>query len=490
MKVAIVGAGFSGIGTAIALQRAGIDDVTLFERGDGPGGVWRENTYPGAACDVPSYLYSYSFEQRRDWTRPCPLQPEILRYLSEVVRDHGLRDRIRTHTEVAAARFDEPAARWELRTAGGERFTADALVIAAGQLSRPSWPALPGRDEFPGVSFHSAEWNHDYDLTGKRVAVIGTGASSIQFVPKIAEQAARVDVYQRTPPWLLPRKNPDYPGWMRRLIRHVPGAQTLRRGGLRMFMELGILGQTRFPPVRWLLSTWSATFMRGQVEDPALREQVWPDYPFGCKRILFSSDWLPALQRPNVELITEHVERIGEHGPVTAVGGEREVDCIVYGTGFKTDEFVLPLQVHGRGGRELQRAWTGGARAHLGIAVAGFPNMFLLYGPNTNLGFGSIIVMIEAQTRYVVDALRRARVGGGALEVRQEVQTAFDERLQERLRHSVWTGCRSWYRVDGEGRIVNNWPGFMAEYALATRSLKPEEFRWVQPSLTSGNPAT
>ncbi len=253
-------------------------------------------------------------------------------------------------------------------------------------------------------------------------------------------------------------------------------------------MELGILGQTRFPPVRWLLSAWSATFMRGQVADPALREKVWPDYPFGCKRILFSSDWLPALQRPNVELMTEHVERIGERGPVTADGVEREVDCVIYGTGFKTDEFVLPLQVHGRGGRDLQRAWEGGARAHLGIAVAGFPNMFLLYGPNTNLGFGSIIVMIEAQTRYVVDALRRARTGGGALEVRPEVQSAFDEQVQERLRNSVWTGCRSWYRVDGEGRIVNNWPGFMAEYAHATRALRPEEYHWVRPA-TSGRSA-
>ncbi|HEY6780021.1 MAG TPA: NAD(P)/FAD-dependent oxidoreductase [Thermoleophilaceae bacterium] len=482
MKVAIVGAGFSGIGTAIALRRAGIDDVTLFERGDGPGGVWRENTYPGAACDVPSYLYSYSFEQRRDWTQPCSGQAEILGYLRDTVRRHDLEPRIRTNTEIAHARFDEVGARWELEAASGERFEADALVVACGQLSRPSSPQLPGRDEFPGASFHSAEWNHDVDLNGKRVAVIGTGASAIQFVPRIAEQAARVDVYQRTPPWLLPRRNPTYPRWARALIRHVPGAQSLRRGGLRTFMELGILGQTLFPPARWLLRAWSATFMRGQVADPELRHRIWPEYPFGCKRILFSSDWLPALQRPNVELITERVERIGTEGPVTTDGVEREVDCIVYGTGFKADEFVLPLEIEGRGGRELQRAWDGGARAHLGIAVAGFPNMFLLYGPNTNLGFGSIVVMIEAQARYVVDALRRARAHGGALEVRPEVQAASDERVQARLRHSVWTGCRSWYRVDGDGRIVNNWPGFMAEYAHATRALKPDEYRWVEPA--------
>ncbi len=275
---------------------------------------------------------------------------------------HGLAGRIRAGTEIVRARFDEPKARWELETAAGECHDADALVIACGQLSKPRWPALPGRERFSGHSFHSAEWDHGYDLRGKRVAVIGTGASAIQFVPLVAEQAARVDVYQRSAPWLLPRRNPTYPGWARALIRHVPGAQTVRRTALRTFMELGILGQTRFPPLRWLLRTWSATFMRRQVEDPELRRKAWPDYPFGCKRILFSSYWLPALQRANVELITERVERIGARGPVTADGHEREVDCIVYGTGFQADEFVLPMRVDGRR-RARAAAGVAGRRA-------------------------------------------------------------------------------------------------------------------------------
>jgi cation diffusion facilitator CzcD-associated flavoprotein CzcO len=483
MKVAIVGAGFSGIAMAIELRRAGIEDFTLYERGDDLGGVWRENTYPGAACDVPSYLYSYSHTQRRDWTQPCSPQAEILEYLRDTAREHGIAERIRTGTEIAHARFDADAARWELETATGERLDADALVIACGQLSRPRWPDLPGREEFGGQSFHSAEWDHDYDLAGKRVAVIGTGASAVQFVPPVAEQVARLDVYQRTAPWMLPRRNPTYPAWARALIRHVPGLQALRRRGIYLFMEYCILGLTQFPPARWALAAWSSLFMRWQIRDPQLRRRLHPDYPFGCKRVLFSSDYLPALQRPNVELIGDRVERIGERGPVTADGVEREVDCIVYGTGFRTNDFVLPMRVEGAGGRELQQAWEGGARAHLGIAVAGFPNMFLLYGPNTNLGVGSIIEMIEAQVGYVVDALRTLRrTGAAALDLRPEVQDASDTRIQERLRRSVWTTCDSWYREHGDGRITSNWPGYMLEYARATRRVEPDEYRLLQPA--------
>jgi cation diffusion facilitator CzcD-associated flavoprotein CzcO len=484
MKVAIVGAGFSGIAMAIALRRAGIEDFTVYERGDGIGGVWRENTYPGAACDVPSYLYSYSYEQRRDWSQPCSPQQEILDYLHETARKHGVADRVRGSTEIAHARFDDVAARWQLETATGEQLDADALVIACGQLSKPAWPPLPGRDEFAGHSFHSAEWDHGYDLTGKRVAVIGTGASAIQFLPPIAEQAAHVDVYQRTAPWMLPRRNPCYPRWARALIRHVPGLQWLRRRSIFLFMEYCILGLTRFPPARWLLSAWSSAFMRLQVRDPELRRKIRPDYPFGCKRVLFSSAYLPTLQRPDVELIAERVERIGEHGPIAANGREREVDCIVYGTGFRTNDFVLPMRVEGLAGQELQQAWDGGARAHLGIAVAGFPSMFLLYGPNTNLGVGSIIEMVEAQVGYVVDALRTLRrSGAAALDVRPEVLEASDARIQERLRNTVWTSCDSWYREDGDGRVTTNWPGYMTEYTRATRQLDLSEYRLLQPSL-------
>jgi cation diffusion facilitator CzcD-associated flavoprotein CzcO len=481
MRVAIVGAGFSGIAMAIALRREGIEDFTLFERAEDLGGVWHHNTYPGAACDVPSYLYSYSYEQRRDWSQPCSPQAEILDYLHETARKHSLLDRVRTGAEVERADFDEATARWTLRTKAGESYEADALVLACGQLSRPRWPAIPGMDDFAGHSFHSAEWDHGYDLAGKRVAVIGTGASAVQFVPPVAERAAHVDVYQRSAPWMLPRDNSPYPSAFRRLVERVPWLQAVRRYGMWAFMETFVFGITRLRPLAWLFRTWSTLFMRSQLKDPEVRRMAWPDYPFGCKRILFSSDYLPALQRPDVELVTESIERLTPAGVVTADGRERPADCVVYGTGFRSGDFVMPMEVSGAGGRTLEEAWAGGAEAHLGISVAGFPNMFVLYGPNTNLGVGSIIVMIEAQVGYAIDAIRRSRRAGAALDVRPEVQAGSAARVQERLRDSVWAGCRNWYRDEGTGRVVNNWPGLMVEYVRATRALRPEEFREVRP---------
>ncbi|HST54527.1 MAG TPA: NAD(P)/FAD-dependent oxidoreductase [Solirubrobacteraceae bacterium] len=482
MRVAIVGAGFSGIAMGIALRREGIEDFSIFERAPDIGGVWLHNTYPGAACDVPSYLYSYSYAQRRDWTRPCSPQAEILDYLHDTAREHGVAEKVRTDTEIARADFDESANRWTLETLAGERITADALILACGQLSRPAWPDIPGRDEFAGPSFHSAEWEDEHDLRGRRVAVIGTGASAIQFVPPLAEQVAQLDVYQRSPPWMLPRRNPGYPGWARALIRRVPGLQALRRKGMLAFMESGIVGQTRIPALSLLLRAWSSAFMRRQVRNPELRRQIWPDYPIGCKRVLFSSAYLPALQRPNVELVSERIARITARGVLMADGREREVDCIVYGTGFKTHQFVAPMEVAGVGARTLEHAWADGAEAHLGLSVAGFPNMFLLYGPNTNLGFGSIIVMIEAQVGYVIDALRTLRrTGADALDLRPEVQAASAAAVQQRLRNSVWMGCQSWYRQESDGKVTNNWPGQMLEYVRATRRLRAEEYRLVYP---------
>jgi len=475
VKVAIVGAGFSGIAMGMALRRDGIDDFTIFERGGDLGGVWRANHYPGSACDVPSHVYSYSNEQRRDWTRLCSPQEEILHYLHEVADGHGVAPRIRTGTEIASAEFDAGARRWRLRTTAGEEHEAEALVVACGQLSRPSWPAIPGREEFAGHEFHSAEWDHDYDLTGRRVAVVGTGASAVQFVPPIAERVAQLDVYQRTPPWMLPRTNDPYPRWRRRLLEHVPGLQRLRRRYLLTVMESTILGFTKVPPLRWWVAAWSQAFIRMQVRDPVLRRKLWPDYPLGCKRVLFSSHYLPALQRPNVEVVTDAIDRITPGG-VVAGGRERPVDCIVWGTGFKANEFVVPMAVTGRDGRDLQQAWSGGAEAHLGITVAGFPGMYMLYGPNTNLGVGSIIEMIEAQVAYVSGALRAARTAGAPLDLRPEVQRWSGDLVQDRLRDSIWTACDSWYRQDGAGRVVNNWPGLMAEYRRATREFDPSEY--------------
>lgn len=484
MKIAIVGAGVSGIAMGVALRRAGFEDFEILERAEELGGVWQQNTYPGACCDVPSYLYSYSYAQRRSWSRPCSPQEEIQEYLREVAANGGILERIRTGVEVESATWQRESMRWRLETRAGERIEADALVLACGQLSRPSWPPIEGVTEFAGHSFHSADWDHEHELAGRRVAVIGTGASAIQFIPHVAERAAHVDVFQRSAPYMLPRRNPAYPSAVRRLIERMPGLQALRRIGMSAFMELCTLGLLRLPPLRWALRAWSTCFMRLQLRgEPELRRRAWPDYACGCKRILFSSSYLPALRRPDVELVTEPIERLSERGVVTAAG-EREVDTIIYGTGFRADEFVAPLAVRGRDGIELQQSWSDGAEAHLGITVAGFPNMFLLYGPNTNLGVGSIIVMVEAQAGYVAEALRAlGREGAAAISVRPEVQAASSAKLQERLDGSIWTQCQSWYRQDGRGRVVNNWPGLMAEYRRATRRVDLDEY-----SLEGGRP--
>lgn len=478
----IVGAGYSGLAMAVGLRQAGQDDFVILEQEGDVGGVWRDNTYPGAACDVPSYLYSLSTDQRKDWSRPCSPQPEIHAYLRDVARHHRLSERVRTGITVERASWDEDALAWSVQLRGGEALTCAALVLACGQLSAPAFPSIEGQDTFAGQSFHSARWDHSVPLQGRRVAVVGTGASAAQFVPPVAEAADHLDVYQRTANWILPRRNRPYAGWARRAIERVPGLQALRRLGMWTFMETGIAGQTRMPVIRLGLRAWSTWHMRRQVQDPALRAKLFPDYPIGCKRVLFSSAFLPALTRPDVDVVTESIARITPTGVVVREpdGTERErpADVLIYGTGFRTHDFVAPMEVAGTGGRTLAEAWAGGAEAHLGITVSGFPNLFLLYGPNTNLGFGSIIVMIEAQVRYVLSALRALRsTGTAALELRPEVQRVSTERVQERLRESVWSSCRSWYRQGPDGRIVNNWPGQMTEYQRDTRQIDLGEYR-------------
>jgi cation diffusion facilitator CzcD-associated flavoprotein CzcO len=475
-RVAIVGAGFSGVGIAIALRREGIDDFRIFERADELGGVWHHNTYPGIACDVPSYLYQYSFDQRRDWQQPCPPGEQIASYLRDVADRHGVRQHISFGTEIESATWTD--GRWTLRSRS-ESYEADVLVLACGQLHRPRWPTIEGMDSFAGRAFHSAEWDHDYDFVGKRVAVIGTGASAIQFVPELAKSVRQLDVYQRTPPWMLPRKNPMYGPLQRFWFERVPGAHALRRLYLYLWIEWSITGLTRFAPIRWHMQLWSWTFMRSQVKDKKLRRKITPKYPLGCKRVLFSSYWLQTLQQPNVELIDSNIERITADG-VVADGRERKVDAIVYGTGFKANDFVAPMQVTGRDGVDLNEAWRGGAEAHLGITVSGFPNMFMMYGPNTNLAIGTIIYMIEAQVDYIVDALRVLRSrGASALEVRADVQQRSNATVQQAFEDSIWTSCNSWYRGGGDGRITNNWPDYMAAYRRKTRAVDVDEYELI-----------
>ena len=521
MRVIVVGAGFGGIAAAIELRRHGIDDVTLLEAAPELGGTWHWNTYPGAACDVPSHFYSYSYAQRRDWSRLCSPQTEILDYLRGAADEHGVSGRIVTGTTVTACRWDDAQCRWTVHTrssvdgatgdgsAGDEArdvrtWTADALVLATGQLNQPALPRLPGLEDFAGHSFHSARWDHDYDLTGKRVAVIGTGASAVQFVPRIAERAAALTVFQRSGNWFLPRDNRAYPAALKAVFRRVPGVQAARRAFLFQYMEALTVAIRHPDTVGRLLALRSARFMRRQLRDPEVRTKVWPDYTFGCKRVLFSSEFLPALQRDNVELVTEPITRMTSEGPEiggAAAGGDSTsgdgapgrvfpVDCVIYGTGFRTNDFMFPMEITGTGGRSLRADWAGGAHAHLGMTVPGYPSMFVLYGPNTNTSGGSIIFYLEAQARYLRQVLAGARrAGADAVDVRPEVEAAGDRAVQDRFAGTAWTRCDSWYR-DGAGRIIANWPGYMREYAARTRTADPADFRLIhRPTVAAERPA-
>jgi cation diffusion facilitator CzcD-associated flavoprotein CzcO len=479
LDVAIVGAGFGGIAAAIELRRHGISDITILDRAPDLGGTWFYNSYPGCACDVPSHLYSFSYHQRRDWSRLCSPQEEIHDYLRDVARTNDVERLIRPNRTVTSCTWDERTSRWHLATAEGERYEADAIVLATGQLHQPSVPPIEGIDTFAGHSFHSSRWDHDYDLRGKRVAVVGTGASAVQFVPEVAKQVAQLTVFQRTGNWFLPRKNRRYPPAIKAAIRWIPGVQELRRKYMFQYCE-SLTAAIRHPrTVGRLLKLRSATFMRTQLRDPELRRKVWPRYTFGCKRVLFSSDFLPALARANVELVTDAIASVTPEGIRTTDGRLQAVDCIIWGTGFRTTAFMLPMEVRGAGGSVLSESWSGGAHAHLGMSIPGFPNMFLMYGPNTNTSGGSIIFYHEAQAAYVRQALEQLRRRpAAAIEVRPEVEAASDRALQARFAGTAWTQCNSWYR-DDRGRIIANWPGYMREYFQQTQLLDPGDYRFL-----------
>ncbi len=478
LEVVIVGAGFGGIAAAIELRRHGLSDITILEKAPDLGGTWFYNTYPGAACDVPSHLYSFSFAQRRDWSRLCSIQAEIHAYLGDVARAQHVDQLIHTNTTATSCSWDEASCRWTIETAGGASYESDALILATGQLHQPNVPSIDGAETFAGHSFHSARWDHHYPLADKRVAVIGTGASAVQFVPEIAPHVRELTVFQRTGNWFLPRKNRSYPAPVKAAIELVPGLQTFRRG---FFFEYGesLTFAIRHPGTAGrLLAARSAAFMRSQLKDPGVRRKVWPDYTFGCKRVLFSSYFLPALQRPNVKLVTDAITSITPEGVRNASGEHYEVDCVIWATGFKTNDFMFPMEITGAEGRSLRECWSDGAHAHLGMTVPGFPSMFVMYGPNTNTSGGSIIFYLEKQAAYIRQALQQLRYRrAGAIDVRPEVEAASDRALQARFAGTAWTQCDSWYR-DERGRIVANWPGYMREYLEQTRQLDASEFRF------------
>ncbi len=480
--VAIIGTGFAGLGMAIRLKKAGYNDFVIFEKADDVGGCWRDNTYPGAACDVPSHLYSFSFEPKAEWSRRYAAQPEIFEYLRATVDKHGLRPNIRFNTEVVSASFDEDLATWHIELSDGTTCDADVLVSATGQLNRPAYPRLPGMESFKGQMFHSARWNHGYDLTGKRVAVIGTGASAIQFVPQIAPKVAQLTLFQRNAAHVIPKPDYPYAPWARRAFKRIPGLQRLSRWATYWMTEPRALAFTKYP---WLMAPFELRFrrnLRRHVGDAVLRETLTPKDPIGCKRILISNDFYGALVRPNVEVTSTGIEEVCQSGIVTADGELHEVDAIIFGTGFQATQMLAPMRITGRGGVQLRDAWRDGAEAYLGICVTNFPNMFMLYGPNTNLGHTSLVVMLEAQIRYVLHAVSLlARGDVASLEVRGEVQDTFNAVLQDRIKNSVWSqGCTSWYKTDS-GKNTANWPGSTITYKRLTRRLIEEHYH-VEPA--------
>ncbi|MDX2234527.1 MAG: NAD(P)/FAD-dependent oxidoreductase [Hyphomonadaceae bacterium] len=474
MRAVIIGAGLGGLCAAIKLRAAGVDDLVILEKNPGVGGTWWENTYPGCACDVPVALYSFSFAQRAEWSRVYAQQPEILAYAQTLVEDFALAPHLRFGVTVTAAAWDEAARTWTVETAAGEAFTADIVVGALGQLNRPLYPDIDGRDSFRGTAMHSARWDTAFDPSGKRVAVIGSAASAAQLVPELAKTAQRLLVFQRTPNWLLPRNDRAITETEKDFLRHAPALRTLRRQ--QVYWAADTVFWRLFKSSPWARDFYAKAALKhleAQVADPALRAALTPDYPIGCKRVIFSDDYYPALQRPNARLVTDRIRRIVHDGVVTGDGALHEVDAIVHATGFDATHFADAVAVTGVRGQTLKDAWAQGPEAYLGLLVAGFPNFFLVYGPNTNLGHNSILFMIERQAEYIAACVGAMRKGNARrIDVRPEAQTRFNRELQTRLRTTAWAaGCTSWYKTEG-GKITNNWMGSTREYAQRTK--KPD----------------
>jgi cation diffusion facilitator CzcD-associated flavoprotein CzcO len=468
--VLIVGTGFAGIGTAISLLKAGVTSFTLLERAGDVGGTWRDNHYPGAACDVESHLYSFSFEPNPDWTRTFARQAEILEYLRRCATKYGVYPHIRFNAGVSGARWDEASARWHVRLEDGDTLTARVLVSACGGLSRPARPDIPGLDRFEGRKFHSARWDHSFALEGKDVAVIGTGASAVQIVPAIAPLVRRLSVYQRTPPWIFPKPDYPIPPSRRALYRRVPSLQALRRRMIYLQREAMGLGFVLEPRLLELFERVARGHLRKSVASRDLRAKLRPSYKMGCKRILPTNDYYPALERPNVELVPDGIEEVLAGGIRTKDGKARSHDAIVLATGFEASEHCAPFEILGRGGRSLHATWEAGAEAYLGSTVSGFPNFFMIFGPNTALGHSSMILIIEAQIAYIVDALETMkRRAIGAVDLLPATQARYNAEIQERLSRTVWaSGCKSWY-LTRSGKNTTLWPGLILEFRRRTQ---------------------
>ncbi len=475
IEIAIVGSGFSGLAMAARLKRAGRDDFVILERAREVGGTWRENSYPGCRCDVPSHVYSFSFAPNPDWSESFSPQREIFDYLRKVAADEGLVEHVRFGCEVEDASWDEEAKVWRLRTSSGD-LAARVLIAGAGPLHEPKLPDVPGLLDFEGALFHSATWDHDHDLAGERVAVIGTGASAIQFVPQIQPEVERLHLFQRTPPWVMPRGQRPITRAERTLFRRIPALQRAARAGIYWAREAIAIPLLRvaFAP---LLRRVGLMHMRRSVPDRGLRRKLTPDYLPGCKRILVSNDYLPSLAKPNVEVLCEGIAEVRGRTVIGTDGSEREVDTIICGTGFHVLDMPVADRIRDGVGRSLADHWDGSPQAHRGTTVAGFPNFYLLLGPNTGLGHNSVVYMAEAQAGYVMRALAHMREHDlGTIEVRAEAQRDWNDAIQARMDGTVWLegGCSSWY-LDANGRNTSLWPGFSFKFARALRRFEPAE---------------
>jgi cation diffusion facilitator CzcD-associated flavoprotein CzcO len=466
-EVAVIGTGFAGLGMAIRLQQRGVEDYVVFERASEVGGTWRENHYPGCCCDVPSHVYSYSFELNPQWERGFAPQGEILEYLKNCADKYGVRPHILFNHEVTEAAWDESQRVWSIETSGG-RHTARVLVNGGGALSEPKAPDIPGIQDFKGTAFHSARWNHEHDLAGERVGVIGTGASSIQFVPAIQPDVAELRLFQRTPPWVIPRWDHKITKVEHALLR-IPFAPALVRSTLYWMLESRVWG-FRHPWLMKVADRLGRWHLKRQVSDRELRRKLLPDYVMGCKRILISDDYYPSLDKPNVEVVTDGIAEVREHSIVTNDGTEHAVDTIIFGTGFEVTKPPIAKRIRGKDGRTLAEHWSTSMAAYKGTFVAGFPNFVMMTGPNTGLGHNSMVYMIESQLNYVIEALRTMRArGASTLEVRQEAVVEYGERLQREMEGTVWTAghCASWY-LDDTGRNTTLWPDFSYKFRRQT----------------------
>jgi len=480
-EIAIAGAGFSGLGLAMALEQGGFDDFVILERAGDLGGTWRDNTYPGCACDIPSVLYSWTAEQNPRWSQAFAAQQEIWEYMQEVVARHDLARHIRFDCEVQSMRWDSDGQRWEAKTSRG-MITADVAVSAVGALADPTIPDLPGLESFKGKVFHSARWDHDRDLTDRHIAVVGTGASAIQFVPEIQPHVKRLHLFQRTPPWVMPRANPPIPeAWKQRFAEHPKLQRALRTAVFSLFESFHAM--FTHPRLSKLTERRARGHIARQVADPALREQLTPAYRVGCKRILGSNDWYPAICSENVDIVSVGIEKVTPTGIVDDHGVEHEVDTIIFGTGFKVTDPPISHRVTGPDGTTLAGAWEGSPKAHLGVAVAGFPNFFMLLGPNTGLGHNSVLLMVEAQINYLIKALRHRRTHGYAtIAPRTDAQARWVAEVEAGTRGSVWTagGCVSWY-LDASGRNSALWPGTVRAYQRRLARFEPHDYDAQRP---------